>query len=96
MSIGTEIVVHCSGARLTHRVSLCRAEDGFDKSTPIEQVGVVALAFSPLSSTLFTFERPVKSDSEVYQNVKAWNVATGEQVGGWYHKTGDDWLAHAP
>ena len=57
----------------------------------IEQANVVSLAFSPLSTYLFTFERPVKSDSDVYRNVKAWNVQTGEEVGGWYQKTQDDW-----
>ncbi|BEJ10879.1 hypothetical protein CspHIS471_0103010 [Cutaneotrichosporon sp. HIS471] len=73
-------------------VSLCRAADGLEgQTTTIAQIGVTALAFSPLSSTLFTFERPVKSETEVYKNVKAWSVATGEQIGAWYHKTGDDW-----
>ena len=57
----------------------------------IEQAGVIALSFSPLSSTLFTFERPVKSDTVVHRNVKAWNVKTGEEAGGWYHRSHDDW-----
>lgn len=83
---------YCLCAQLTSRVSLCRSADGLEgKAVSIAQVGVIALAFSPASSTLFTFERPVKSETEVYKNVKAWSVETGEQVGGWYHKTGDDW-----
>jgi translation initiation factor 2A len=57
----------------------------------IAQSGVVAVSFSPLSSTLFTFERPVKSETDVHKNVKAWSVETGEEVGGWHQKTSDDW-----
>jgi translation initiation factor 2A len=57
----------------------------------IPQTGVVAISFSPLSTTLFTFERPVKSDTDVHKNVKAWSIETGEEVGGWYQKTLDDW-----
>ncbi|ORX35304.1 eukaryotic translation initiation factor eIF2A-domain-containing protein [Kockovaella imperatae] len=57
----------------------------------IEHPNVMALAFSPLSTTLFTFERPIKSDTEVHKNVKAWDVKTGNEVGGWYQKTYDDW-----
>ncbi|RXK39670.1 hypothetical protein M231_03024 [Tremella mesenterica] len=60
-------------------------------SRVIEQANVLALSFSPLSSTLFTFERPIKSSTDVHRNVKAWNVDTGEEVGGWYHRTQDDW-----
>lgn len=58
----------------------------------LEQPNIIALSFSPLSTTLFTFERPVKSDTDVHKNVKAWNVKTGELVGGWYQKTMDDWV----
>lgn len=55
--------------------------------------GVFALAFSPLSKTLFSYERPVKiSETETHRNVKAWDVATGDAVGGWHHKTHDDWV----
>lgn len=57
----------------------------------IAQPNVVALSFSPLSTYLFTFERPVKSDTDLHKNVKAWDVKTGEEVGGWYQKTQDDW-----
>lgn len=60
-------------------------------SIAISQPGVMALAFSPLSSWLFTFERPIKSDTDVHKNVKAWDTKTGELVGSWYHKTMDDW-----
>jgi translation initiation factor 2A len=52
---------------------------------------VISLTFSPLSTTLFTFERPVKSETDVYKNVKAWNVQTGEEVGGWYQKSQEGW-----
>lgn len=51
----------------------------------------VAAAFSPLSKTLFTFERPVKSDTDVHKNVRAWDVVSGEEVAGWHQKTFDDW-----
>lgn len=57
----------------------------------ISQPNVIALAFSPLASWLFTFERPIKSDTDVHKNVKAWDVKTGELVNGWYQKTMDDW-----
>lgn len=74
---------------------LSAAADGL--STPqrtLEQANVVAIAFSPLSTWLFTFERPVKSDTDVHKNVKAWDTKTGEQISGWYQKTMDDWLVH--
>lgn len=58
----------------------------------IDQAGVLAIAFSPLSTHLFTFERPVKSETDVHRNVKAWSVETGEEVGGWHHKSYDDWV----
>lgn len=71
---------------------MSRAEDGVAKAPrTLDQPNVVALAFSPLSTWLFTFERPVKSDTDVHKNVKAWEVKTGELVGGWYQKTMDDW-----
>lgn len=57
----------------------------------ITQAGVVAISFSPLSSTLFTFERPVKSETDVHKNVKAWSVESGEEVGGWHQKSLNDW-----
>jgi len=57
----------------------------------IEQANVLLLAFSPLSTWLFTFERPIKSDTDVHKNVKAWDVKTGELVNAWYQKTMDDW-----
>ncbi|WWC86021.1 uncharacterized protein L201_000892 [Kwoniella dendrophila CBS 6074] len=58
----------------------------------ISQPNVIALHFSPLSTNLFTFERPVKQDNgEMHKNVKAWNVKTGEEVGGWYSKSMDGW-----
>lgn len=57
----------------------------------IAQPGVLALAFSPLSTYLFTFERPVKSETDVHRNVKAWSVESGEEVGGWHQKSYDDW-----
>ncbi|KAL7420106.1 hypothetical protein Q5752_005071 [Cryptotrichosporon argae] len=60
------------------------------KTVTIVQANVLLLSFSPLGTTLFTFERPVKSDSDVYKNVKAWNTE-GELVGGWYQKGMDDW-----
>lgn len=61
----------------------------------IPVAGVLALAFSPLSTFLFTFERPVKSETDVHKNVKAWSVETGEEVGGWHQKTFDDWYVFA-
>lgn len=77
---------------LTTSVQLSKSADGVAKSPrTLEQANVVALAFSPRSTWLFTFERPVKSDTDVHKNVKAWDVKTGEQVGGWYQKTADDW-----
>lgn len=60
------------------------------EAVTIEQPGVVALSFSPLASTLYTFERPVKSETDVYKNVKAWSIK-GELIGGWYQKTENDW-----
>ncbi|ORY22695.1 eukaryotic translation initiation factor eIF2A-domain-containing protein [Naematelia encephala] len=52
---------------------------------------VVALAFSPLSTYMFTFERPVKSETDVHKNVKAYDIKTGQELSGWYHRTSDDW-----
>ncbi|WWC66619.1 uncharacterized protein I206_100522 [Kwoniella pini CBS 10737] len=58
----------------------------------ISQPNVLALNFSPLSTNLFTFERPVKQDNgDMHKNVKAWDVKTGEEVGGWYSKSMDGW-----
>ncbi|AFR98792.1 translation initiation factor 2A [Cryptococcus neoformans C23] len=58
----------------------------------LQQANIVALKFSPMSSYLFTFERPVKTESgEMYKNAKAWDVKNGEIVGGWYQKTMEDW-----
>ncbi|WVO14696.1 hypothetical protein L204_102334 [Cryptococcus depauperatus] len=58
----------------------------------LQQANVVSLKFSPLSTYLFAFERPVKTESgEMYKNVKVWDVKTGEIVTGWYHKTKEDW-----
>nr|XP_018266926.1 translation initiation factor 2A [Kwoniella dejecticola CBS 10117]OBR89084.1 translation initiation factor 2A [Kwoniella dejecticola CBS 10117] len=58
----------------------------------ISQPNVLALNFSPLSTNLFTFERPVKQENgDMHKNVKAWNVKTGEEVGGWYSKSMDGW-----
>lgn len=48
-----------------------------------------------MSSYLFTFERPVKTESgEMYKNAKAWDVKNGEIVGGWYQKTMEDWCVY--
>lgn len=58
-------------------------------------VAAVALSFSPLSKTLFTYERPVKSETE-HKNVRAWDVASGEEVGSWHHKSQDDWCVLSP
>ncbi|WVQ93627.1 hypothetical protein IAU59_000703 [Kwoniella sp. CBS 9459] len=58
----------------------------------VAQPNVVAVAFSPLSTNLFTFERPVKQDNgEMHRNVKAWDVKSGQEVGGWYQKGLDGW-----
>ncbi|KAK6905471.1 hypothetical protein I203_106300 [Kwoniella mangroviensis CBS 8507] len=58
----------------------------------INQPNVLALTFSPLSTNLFTFERPVKQDNgEMHRNVKAWDVKTGEEVNGWHSKNMDGW-----
>nr|XP_019048990.1 translation initiation factor 2A [Kwoniella bestiolae CBS 10118]OCF27920.1 translation initiation factor 2A [Kwoniella bestiolae CBS 10118] len=58
----------------------------------INQPNVIALSFSPLSTNLFTFERPVKQDSgEMHRNVKAWDVKTGDEVTGWHSKHMDGW-----
>jgi translation initiation factor 2A len=52
----------------------------------------IALTFSPQSKTLFTYERPVKSDgTDVHKNVRAWDVQSGEEVTSWHHKNQDDW-----
>ena len=52
----------------------------------------IALAFSPLSKTLFTYERPVKSDgTDVHRNVRAFDVQSGEEVSAWHHKDQNDW-----
>lgn len=85
--------IRCSGAD----IPLCSVQllpSSSSSTTPskeIAQTGVVALSFSPLSSTLFTFERPVKSDTDVHKNVKAWDVTSGEEVGSWYQKSLEDW-----
>ncbi|OCF36320.1 translation initiation factor 2A [Kwoniella heveanensis BCC8398] len=58
----------------------------------IPQPNVVAVTFSPLSTNLFTFERPVKQDNgEMHRNVKAWDVKSGQEVGGWHQKSLDGW-----
>ncbi|WVR03690.1 hypothetical protein IAU60_000685 [Kwoniella sp. DSM 27419] len=58
----------------------------------IPQANVLALAFSPLSSSLFSFERPVKQDNgDMHKNVKAWTVENGNEVGSWYEKRMDGW-----
>jgi translation initiation factor 2A len=57
----------------------------------LAHANVISLSFSPLSTTLFTFERAVKSETEVYKNVRAWNVQSGEEAGGWYQKTQEGW-----
>ncbi|WOO80461.1 Eukaryotic translation initiation factor 2A [Vanrija pseudolonga] len=71
---------------------LSAADEPTSAPRTIAQANVVAVSFSPKSSWLFTYERPVKSDTDVHKNVKAWDIATGENVGGWYWKTGDDWV----
>jgi len=82
-----------------HGLRVCRVQilpTSSSSSTParsIPQANVLALSFAPLSTNLFTFERSVKSDTEVYKNVKAWDEKTGKEVGGWYQKTQDDWFA---
>ncbi|WRT63942.1 uncharacterized protein IL334_000869 [Kwoniella shivajii] len=63
-------------------------------SSPLEitQPNVIALSFSPLSTNLFTYERPVKQDNgEMHKNVKAWDVKSGLEVGAWYSKSMDGW-----
>lgn len=83
-------MTNCSSVQL-----LPASPDSTVPPVTIEQPNVVALAFSPLATQLFTFERPVKSETDVHKNVKVWDVKTGELVGGWYHKTGDDWWVGA-
>ncbi|ODN77153.1 hypothetical protein L202_05681 [Cryptococcus amylolentus CBS 6039] len=76
----------------TNSVELIAPSSSSSKSTTIEQPNVVAIKFSPQSTWIFTFERPVKTESgEMYKNGKAWDVKTGELAGSWYHKTLDDW-----
>ncbi|EJT52370.1 hypothetical protein A1Q1_04581 [Trichosporon asahii var. asahii CBS 2479] len=65
---------------LANTVQIVSSSSG--EAVTIEQPGVVALSFSPLASTLYTFERPVKSETDVYKNVKAWSIK-GELIGGW-------------
>ncbi|KAK8861714.1 hypothetical protein IAR55_002537 [Kwoniella newhampshirensis] len=75
-------------------VNLLSTSAPSSSSTPltIPQANVVATTFSPLSTYLFTFERPVKLETgEMHKNVKAWHVKTGEEVGSWYQKTLDGW-----
>jgi translation initiation factor 2A len=61
-------------------------------SRTLPAYAVFALKFSPLSKTLFTFERPGKTDgTEVHKNVRAWTVENGEEITGWHQKTQDDW-----
>lgn len=63
-------------------------------SRTLAPTAVFALKFSPLSTTLFTFERPGKTDgTEVHKNVRAWSVESGEEVAGWHQKSQDDWSA---
>ncbi|KAK4686187.1 translation initiation factor 2A, partial [Tremellales sp. Uapishka_1] len=57
----------------------------------VELPNVVNLCFSPLSTTLFTYERPIKSDTDVHQNVKGWSVEDVSNVSSWYQKTMDGW-----
>ena len=60
------------------------------KSIPV--TSAIALNFSPLSKTLFTYERPIKSDgTDVHKNVRAWDAQSGEEVASWHHKNQDDW-----
>ena len=77
---------------LTFSVQLLSAASGSStQAKSLAHSNVISLTFSPLSTTLFTFERPVKSETDVYKNVKAWNVQTGEEVGGWYQKSQEGW-----
>ena len=77
---------------LTFSVQLLSAASGSStQAKSLSHSNVISLTFSPLSTTLFTFERPVKSETDVYKNVKAWNVQTGEEVGGWYQKSQEGW-----
>ena len=83
----------CHGLTTGHSVQLLpSASTSTSAARSIGQLNVLSLSFSPQSTTLFTYERPVKSDTEVHKNVKAWSVTTAEKVGAWYQKTHDDWF----
>ncbi|WVQ78662.1 hypothetical protein IAT38_000749 [Cryptococcus sp. DSM 104549] len=78
---------------MPNSVELIPASSSSPAPRTLAQANVVALSFSPLTTYLFTYERPVKTESgEMYKNVKAWEVKTGELIGGWYQKTMEDWI----
>lgn len=82
-------------AHFTSSVEIIPSHSSSPAPVTLQQANVVALKFSPLSSYLFTFERPVKTESgEMYKNAKAWDVKNGEIVGGWYQKTMEDWCVY--
>lgn len=80
--------------KLTYSVTIVSELEGVEPRTIQCAEPAVGLAFSPLSTYLFTYSRPLTAKDGsglVDKNLRIWTVADGIDVGGFYQKGMDGW-----